>query len=213
MLLGVVLGDGLNAIRDAQKAVFNLWMNDMGQMRIICTGTAVNTPEGIVFLSAGHCVADNPRAGFWVSQNTNPDIMVRVNLKWWEFQGIDRWKEGDYAVFEFPGGYKPAATVAVCTNTPKPGDAVYTWTGPLGMLPILRVGTYSGEIHFPDSPEDEEAIGGMLFAEISGAGGSSGSSMLMVENGKACTWGIWVGAFNPRPDGAIVSRLPGRLRY
>jgi len=74
------------------------------------------------------------------------------------------------------------------------------------MLPIVRSGVYSGELHFPDSPEDEAAVGGMPFVDIEGAPGSSGSGMLRLEGG------IWVGGFQPRPSGAIVYSVPPFLR-
>lgn len=198
-------------VREARGAVYNLWVLDGGVMAVICTGTAIQTEEGPAFLTAGHCVADAPNARYYISQAVDPDVLVRVRLRWWEFEGIEAWKEGDWAVFTLPDGWK-GPTLPVCRGVPEPGEDVWAWTGPLGMLPILRAGMYSGELHFPDSPEDEEAVGGMPFVDIEGAGGSSGSGMLRLEDGKPCVWGVWVGAFTRKPDGAIVSPLPPVLR-
>lgn len=200
------------AVREAEKAVYNLWVLHNNQMAIVCTGTMVSTEDGPRFLSAGHCVSDWPRARFFVSRSANPDQLFRVDLAWWEFEGIERWSYGDFAVFKLAETFKPEVAVSICEGLPEPGEEVWSWTGPLGMLPVLRTGVYSGEIHFPDSPEDEAAIGGMLLVDIHGAPGSSGSGLLRMEKGRVCVFGVWVGAFTAGNAGAIASRVPEALR-
>jgi hypothetical protein len=200
------------AVREAEKAVYNLWVLHNNRMAVICTGTVVSTEDGPRFLSAGHCVSDWPRARFYVSRSANPDRLFRVDLAWWEFEGIWRWSYGDFAVFKLPETFKPEVAIPICKELPEPGEDVWSWTGPLGMLPVLRTGVYSGEIHFPDSPEDEEAIGGMLLVDINGAPGSSGSGLLRMEEGRVCVFGIWAGAFTVGRAGTIVSPIPKVLR-
>jgi hypothetical protein len=199
------------AVKAAGAAVYNLWLLDNGTMQVICTGTTVDSSDGPIFLAAGHCVAEAPKGRYYISQAAEPDYLVRVDLKWWEFGGMERWTDGDFAVFRLPKDFHPS-TLPLCQGKPMPGDAVWAWTGPIGMLPILRTGVYSGELHFPDSLDDEAAIGGMGFVDIEGAPGSSGSSLLMEEGGRICAFGLWVGAFRQRPSGAIVSWLPPVLR-
>jgi len=198
-------------VKKTKDAVYNLWVLDENVMNIICTGIAIETDEGPAFLSAGHCVSEAPKARYYISQSVDPDMLTRVKLRWWEFEGIEYWKEGDWALFEMPEGWK-GSTVPVCKGTPEPGEDVWSWTGPVGMLPILRTGVYSGEIHFPSNSEYEASLGGMHFVDIEGAPGSSGSGMLRLENGKVCVWGIWVGYFDPKPSGAIVYPLPPVIR-
>ncbi len=209
---GIVLAGMPEPIVQARAAAYNLWAVEGGRIGVICTGTLVRTADGPRFLSAGHCVADAPNARYYISQGSDPDLLVRARLKWWEFEGVGAWKEGDWAVFELPGPFDASAALPLCAERPAVGEDVWAWTGPLGMLPILRGGSYSGELHFPDSPEDEEAIGGMMFADINGAGGSSGSGMLRLEAGRPCVFGVWVGGFRDKPAGAILSHLPPVLR-
>lgn len=52
----------------------------------------------------------------------------------------------------------------------------------------------------------------MGFVDIEGAPGSSGSGMLRLEDGRPCVFGVWVGGFTRKPDGAIVSPFPPVLR-
>jgi hypothetical protein len=200
------------AVRQAGQAVYNLWVFQDNQMAVICTGTIVSTEDGPRFLSAGHCVSDWPRARFYISRATDPEQLIRVHLAWWEFEGIGRWSYGDFAVFKLAETFKPEVAVPICEGLPESGEEVWSWTGPLGMLPILRTGVYSGEIHFPDSPEEEAAVGGMLLVDINGAPGSSGSGLLRMEKGRACVFGVWVGAFTVGNVGAIASRIPEALR-
>jgi hypothetical protein len=199
-------------VRQAEKAVYNLWVLQNNQMAVICTGTVVSTEDGPRFLSAGHCVADWPKARFYISRAADPDQLFRVHLTWWEFEGIWRWSYGDFAVFKLAETFKPEVAIPICEELPEPGEEVWSWTGPLGMLPVFRSGVYSGEIHFPDSPEDEEAIGGMLLVDINGAPGSSGSGLLRMEGDRVCVFGIWVGAFTVGRVGTIASRIPPVLR-
>lgn len=211
ILLGIALAGMPEPIVQAKSAIYNLWAVDDGRIGVICTGTVIKTGDGPRFLSAGHCVADAPNARYYISQAADPDYLVRVRLKWWEFEGIEGWREGDWAVFELPTSFASPA-LPLCAERPRVGEDVWAWTGPLGMLPLLRGGTYSGELHFPDSPEDEKAVGGMMFVDIEGAPGSSGSGMLRLEGGKPCVFGVWVGAFRDKPAGAILSHLPPVLR-
>jgi len=200
------------AVRQAGLAVYNLWVLQGNQMAVICTGTMVSTEDGPRFLSAGHCVSDWPKARFYVSRGADPDQLFRVHLAWWEFEGIERWRYGDFAVFKLTETFRPEVAIPICKELPEPGESVWAWTGPFGMLPVFRSGVYSGEIHFPDSPEGEAAVGGMLLIDINGAPGSSGSGLLRMEEGQVCVFGIWVGAFTRGNAGAIGSRIPEALR-
>jgi hypothetical protein len=200
------------AVREAERAVYNLWVLQDNQMAVICTGTLVSTEDGPRFLSAGHCVADWPKARFYISRAADPDQLIRVHLGWWEFEGIERWSYGDFAIFKLTETFKPEAAIPICKALPEPGEEVWAWTGPFGMLPIFRSGVYSGEIHFPDSLEDETAIGGMLLVDINGAPGSSGSGLLRMEGSQLCVFGVWVGAFTRGNAGTIASRIPEALR-
>jgi len=208
LFLGIALAVVPEDVRSAGAAVYNLWVMDNGRVAIICTGTIAQTADGPRFISAGHCVSDFPRARYYISRSADPDQLVRVHLVWWVFGGIEAWREGDYAIFRLPESFQPEAALPICKGLPEPGDSVWAWTGPLGMLPILRTGVYSGEIHFPDDQAIEEAIGGMPLVDIEGAPGSSGSAMLRLEGERVCMWGVWVGAFTHGPSGAIVSKLP-----
>jgi hypothetical protein len=198
-------------ILKAKDSAFNLWRWGDGLLQTVCTGTVIATDDGPRFLTAGHCVEDAPRARYYISQAVDPDYLVRVQLQVWKFNGVENWTDGDFAVFRIPDNFTTPA-LAVCRKNPAEGEDVWAWTGPIGMLPIIRSGVYSGELHFPDSPEDEAAVGGMPFVDIEGAPGSSGSGMLRLEGGKPCVWGIWVGAFRSRPGGAIVYPVPPFLR-
>ena len=200
------------AVRQAGQAVYNLWVFQNNQMAVICTGTVVSTGDGPRFLSAGHCVSDRPQARFYISRAADPDRLFRVYLVWWEFGGIERWNHGDFAVFKLAETFKPEVAIPICEGLPESGEGVWAWIGPLGMLPVLRTGVYSGKIHFPNSPEDEAAIGGMLLVDINGSPGSSGSGLLRVEKGRVCVFGIWVGAFTNGNAGTIGSRIPRALR-
>lgn len=209
-LAALALAGAPRAVREARGAVWNLWALEGGTMAVVCTGTVVETADGPAFLTAGHCVADAPRARYYISQAQDPEALVRVRLRIWEFKGLEAWREGDWAVFTLPEGFG-GARLPLCREWPEPGEEVWAWTGPLGMLPILRTGVYSGPIHFPDDAELEEALGGMGLVDIEGAPGSSGSGMLRLEGETLCVWGVWVGAFT-RLDGAIVSPFPPVLR-
>jgi hypothetical protein len=200
------------AVLQAGLAAYNLWVLQDNRMAVVCTGTVVSTEDGPRFLSAGHCVADWPRARFYISRAADPDNLFRVHLAWWEFDGIGRWSYGDFAIFKLAEAFKPEAAIPICEGLPEPGEEVWSWTGPRGMLPVLRTGVYSGEIHFPDSPEDEAAIGGMLLIDINGAPGSSGSGLLRMEGGRVCVFGVWVGAFTGGNAGVIGSRIPKVVR-
>lgn len=191
-------------IVDAGRAVYNLWRLAYGEMRIICTGTIVSTPAGLRFLSAGHC-AEEDTARYYISRAVDPDALIRVKL----VGAIFEWPDFDHSIFTIPDGFKGQAT-PLCQKEPEVGEDVWAWTGPLGILPVLRSGTYSGKLHFPDDPEAEAEVGGMYFVQTNGDGGSSGSGLLRMENGKACIWGIWVGGFVPRIklDGALGVPLP-----
>ncbi|MDW8069761.1 MAG: hypothetical protein RML46_12745 [Anaerolineae bacterium] len=216
-LVGLVILSALaaslppNAVAQTRAAAYNLWVMASGKAAIICTGTAILTPDGKErFLSAGHCVDDFIYSGrFWISQGSDPHTLHRVVIERWTFNGIQNWNDGDWAVFRYASpSFKPLHSLNVCPAKPQPGEPVWSWTGPLGMEPILRTGLYSGELHFPDDPETEEAIGGMGFVDIEGAPGSSGSGVIRMLNGKPCVFGVWVGGFRERPNGAIISWLP-----
>lgn len=196
------------AIRSAEANTYNLWAFRGEVMSIICTGTVAKTADGPRFLTAGHCVDWAPGARYWISQGSDPDKLLRVWLKWYEFS----WPTDDFAVFEVPDELK--SSLSLCKLLPAVGEDVWTWTGPLGIMPILRQGMYSGELHFPGDPVAEEQIGGMMFVQTNGAPGSSGSSMLRLENGAACIWGLWVGGWSVevKLDGALVVKLPQVLR-
>lgn len=205
VLLGMALAGAPKAIVEAGKAVYNLWRYEGGEMRILCTGTLVNTSLGLRFLTAGHCVEANPEGRYYISQEVDPQKLIRVYTEYWDFM----WPENDYAVMKLPDG-ATGYSLNLCKQIASVGETVWAWTGPLGILPVLREGIYSGEIHLPDDPEAEKEIGGMYFVQVNGDGGSSGSALLRMEDNKACVWGIWVGGFVPRIklDGALGVPIP-----
>lgn len=202
------LGGAPKGVVEAGQAVYNVWRFENGLMRIICTGTAVATSLGPRLLTAGHCVEDNPGGRYYISRAQDPDALIRVRVEYWAF----RWPQEDFAVLEFPEGWR-GPTVPLCRSTAEVGEEVWAWTGPLGILPVLRSGIYSGPLHFPDDEEAEGEVGGMYFVQINGDGGSSGSGLLRLEEGKPCVWAIWVGGFVPRVklDGALGVPFPGFL--
>lgn len=139
LALGVVLAGAPPALlsKNTRGAVYNLWVVAEKAMAIICTGAVVATSDGPRFLTAGHCVEDMPRsARYYISNDVDPDYLVRVRLKWWKFNGTEQWKDGDFAVFEIPQSFKSPA-LPLCSNNPAPGESIWAWTAPLGMLPIL----------------------------------------------------------------------------
>lgn len=191
-----------------QGAAYNLWRLSDGQMRIICSGTVIEAPRGVRFLSAGHCVEDDPDARYYISRATDPDTLVRVRLEDW----YDLWPTSDYALFTVPQSFQ-SPRLPLCKSLASIGEDVWSWTGPLGILPVLRQGTYSGPLHFPDDPDAEKEVGGMLFVQTNGDGGSSGSGLLRLEGGTPCVWAVWVGGWTTRVklDGALGVPLPPLL--
>ena len=173
-------------IARAREASYNLWTDGPRGKEIICTATVLDTNAGQILLSAGHCVADDPFGAYYISIN---GALVQIALKRYFFKSIDEWNRGDYAIFEAPVRDMPS--LKPCQQLPKIGEPIFAWTGPVGMRPIFRSGYFSGVLEFPNDDEAQNSIGGMLFADIHGAGGSSGSGMLRIERGRACAWGIW----------------------
>ncbi|MER3407682.1 MAG: hypothetical protein C4292_02530 [Nitrososphaera sp.] len=191
----------LQRVLRTRSASWNLWYKDM----VICTATTI---QGGRVLSAGHCVEFNPKGLYQISQSGSgkPDVLVRLSLERWKFRGIMEWRQGDYAVFRHQGGAAVPLSLPTCKARPKVGETVYAWPAYYGMHPVLRVGVYSGELHFSEA-EAEAALGGMGFVQMPGGPGGSGTGMLRVEDRTVCVWGIAVGSFY-RPSDIIVSWLP-----
>lgn len=209
LLTSLALAGAPATVVEAQGAIYNLWVTKEGALQVICSGTIIQTAKGSRFLSAGHCVEDATDARYYISQATDPAYLVRVSLEDW----YHIWPTSDYAVFTLPKDFQGKA-LSLCKKAASIGEDVWSWTGPLGILPILRSGMYSGPLHLPDSPEDESEVGGMSFIQINGDGGSSGSGLLRLEDSKACVWAIWVGGFttNVKLDGALGVPLPPILK-
>lgn len=195
------------AVVKAQSAVYNLWRFEEGALRVICSGTVIQSKQGPRFLSAGHCVEDATAARYYISQATDPSFLVRVTLEDW----YDTWPTSDYSLFSLPKGFHSPA-LPLCAGQAAIGEDVWSWTGPLGIVPVLRTGMYSGPLHFPDDSEAENEVGGMFFVQTNGDGGSSGSSLLRLENGSVCVWAIWVGGWTThvKLDGALGVPIPPR---
>lgn len=197
-------------ILKAQLASFNLWYRADNQMGIICSGLAVQTKDGPRLLTAGHCPdalkeeAGLENTSWFISNDPKGERLTPVYLEAYRHS----WPQEDWALFKFSS--PPVTLISYCKTQPTYGDAVYSWTGPEGMLPILRIGYYSGRLHFPDDPAAEREVGGMHFVQTNGAPGSSGSGFLQLENDQACAWGIWVGGFTTKTklDGALVVDTP-----
>lgn len=191
------------AIRDT---TYNLWW---GTTDVVCTAFAANTKVGLRIITAGHCVEESPATRYYITQGGNPETLYRVNLQ----EYTNAWPLYDYAIFDVPTQLKVANAPSLCTQPPQLGEAVWSWTGPLGLAPILRAGMYSGVLHFPNDEDAEREVGGMHFVQINGAPGSSGSALLREEKGNICIWGIWVGGVSPsvKLDGALVVNLPNNL--
>lgn len=198
------------SILRAGLAAYNLWFRGENKTGIICSGLSVETPKGPRFLTAGHCVdavkeaIGLENASWFISSDPKGERLSAVYPEDYRHQ----WPEEDWALFRFSS--TPDTLIPYCHSLPTYGDTVYSWTGPLGALPILRIGYYSGRLHFPDDPEAERLVGGMHFVQTNGAPGSSGSGLLQVEDEKACVWGIWVGGFTVQTklDGALAVDLP-----
>jgi hypothetical protein len=192
----------------AQSAIYNLWRYEDGALRVICSGTVVDTAKGRRFLSAGHCVGEAREARYYISRAADPAYLVRVSLE----DAYELWPMTDYSLFSLPADFQSPG-VALCKGLPAVGEDVWSWTGPLGIVPVLRSGMYSGPVHFPDDPKDEDEVGGMLFVQTNGAPGSSGSALLRLEGGKPCAWAIWVGGWSVQVklDGALGVPLPPLL--
>lgn len=209
LLASVALAQTPRAIIEVRASAFNLWEWTNGTLRIICSGGVVRLGDHTVFLSAGHCASDaeynKDLYRFYISRAYDPDALYRVRLIDFAFN----WPTTDWSVFRVPEKFD-APALSVCDEPPDVGEAVWAWTGPLGILPVLRQGFYGGPMHWPDSPQLERDVGGMWFVQINGDGGSSGSLMLRVVGEKACVWGQWVGGLTPavKLDGALVVPVP-----
>ena len=189
----------------AGESAYNLWEWSDGALKVICSGSVMALGDHKVFVSAGHCTQEGNAYRYYISRSKDPDSLVRVRL----LDRAEAWPNSDWSVFKIPDDFKGPA-IPACSQDPEIGERVWVWTGPLGMLPILREGLYSGKLHWPDDPDTEEEVGGMHFVQINGDGGSSGSIMLRMEKGKVCGWGIWVGGFRTsvKLDGALVVPIP-----
>lgn len=175
--------------------------------RAICTGTVVALPEGRRILTAGHCVleADGDKA-LAIGALSLLDDKGRVWPMTLERAVLD-WPRNDYAVFRSVAQYVlPALKVAKVA--PSIGDDVFSWSGPLGLAPMLFHGEVSGQLHAPYDGNAESRVGGMLFSSnLMVAPGASGSAVL---NSRGEVTSILVGGFSPsvKLAGAFFANLP-----
>ena len=177
--------------------------------RAICTGTVVALPEGRRILTAGHCVlgADGKKSSGTLSLLDDKGRVWPMKLERAELD----WPRNDYAVFGSIAQYVlPALKVAKVA--PQIGDDVFSWSGPLGLAPMLFHGEISGELHAPYDADAESRVAGMVFSSnLMVAPGASGSAVL---NSQGEVTGILVGGFGSsvKLAGAFFSNLPPALK-
>lgn len=217
VLAGLCLGSALSqapdavlGLRPSAVQILLTKADEKGHVstRAICTGTAVNLPEGPRILTAGHCT---------LPENDKDTTFDHATLSLLDYRGhvwpmrLERaeldWPRNDYAVFRSAAAYMlPALKVA--KTQPKIGDDVYSWSGPMGLALMLFHGEMSGALHTPYDEESEARVGGMTFSSnLMVAGGASGSAVL---NPQGEVTGILVGGFGVavKLSGAFFAPLP-----
>lgn len=201
--LSIALGGAPKEVVGAGEAVYNLWRFAYGELRIICTGTAVQTPVGVRFLTAGHC-AEEEGARYYISRAVDPDQLVRVRLKGPSLSG--------------PGGITPSSSFPragrgrpcpCARGLPRWGRTSGPGQGSGGAAdPALR--HVLGTLALPGRPGGRgRGRGHALRADQRGRR-ILGLRSAPPRGGKVCVWGIWVGGFVPRVklDGALGVDLP-----
>lgn len=152
----------------------------------ICTGTLIDVGGDVLFLSAGHCVSENKVHQY--SAFRRHGSRVDLSLKEWRFSR-DRWKDGDYAVFE-PKASSRLQGLPVCKDLPSIGSTVWSWIGPAGMEPFLEIGHYSGIANFPSFPSRH--TNGLHIVSFGVYQGASGSGVLYKTQEGVCLWSVVV---------------------
>jgi S1-C subfamily serine protease len=185
--------------REYPSAVFNLRIDG----RTVCTAFAVVGSKGEqVLLSAGHCamnVTDKTAlTAFDAKRNINyPIKLLFMRLSWSETL--------DYAVFGYRDKVPPTA-LRTTKLIPDLGDPVMVVEGPLGYVPFVTWGFYSGLAGVADDPRNH--ITGMYWIQLPASPGSSGSPVLD-RNGKV--WGILVGGNEKLAGMALVVLIPAGI--
>lgn len=221
VLTGLCIG---SAFSQAPQAVLNVRpsavqilltkADDKGVVstRAICTGTSVLLPEGRRILTAGHCV---------LPENAGDKTFVGGTFSILDYKGrvwpmkVERaeldWPRNDYAVVHSIAQYV-LPPLKVAKVAPKIGDDVFSWSGPMGLDPMLFHGEMSGQLHVPYDEAGEGRVGGMWYSSnLAVAPGASGSSVL---NSSGEVTGILVGGFSPsvKLAGAFFAPTPPLLK-
>lgn len=165
--------------------------------RAVCSGAAVELPEGPRVVSAGHCVDEDgdTRAPYIAEDAVGRRYLLRLE----RFE--KDWPRADYAVFRSTAAYllptiKPARHVRV-------GEDAYVFTAPLGLKMFLSKGYVSGKLYESFGGE----VDGMYLVDLNSDGGSSGS---IIVNRQGEALGILVAGFGTevKLGGAIMAPLP-----
>ncbi len=193
---------------EARASVFVLIQKNGITWDAICTGAMVELKDGPRAVTAGHCVSDEPKAGY---------ALIAADGKRWRVTGVEDFVNAwpaDYAILRSEAeGELPALSVA--PSDPQLGEELYVWDGPLGMTPFPMRGDYLGLISHTFS-RDRGPHEGMRLVNFNADRGASGS-IVMNENAEAV--GILVGIFAKGPRsgvtalwGSMLSRLPAQER-
>lgn len=190
-------------VKRVYSSVVLLYAQDeTGGMKMRCTATAyrrIDAKDGAKktrFVSAAHCVEGNTdeeqaRQKFFVTLDAEgaktflPAVLVKAG---------DKKKGDDFSIFEVEGDKIPVIPV----GDDKPlavGDQVVDVSSPFGLGKIYFEG-YIGCLHIDRPPLDAGEVqwNDVMIAEIGGGPGSSGSSVVSVDQ-KAII-GFLVGSFN-----------------
>lgn len=197
VFLSLGLAQVPQGVLEAKRAFVHVWeINSAGSHERICSGFA----RGVhLVATAGHCAPVRGKQYFISVPGDATLYPARV------LSTVTRWPNLDQALLQV-GEEAHLSPVYQCKGLPNAGDAVYTWAGPLGTDPILRVGIFSGAYNFPDNALFNKTYGGMLATSINIDKGASGSMML---SGEGCAWGILVGTWSTavKLDGATAVPL------
>lgn len=175
-----------------------------------CTGFAVQTNRGAVFVTAGHCATKvdcttghcATRVLFEIVQIKNHITRQTYRVRLIRF--VNKWPESDYAVFQFVER-APLVLLFPAKRVPRVGSIIYTQEGPEGLIPFLTQGIYSGVTGCADIKLTQCKITGMHIVQIPSSYGASGSP-IVDQYGRV--WGILAGGDDDLPGMSLVVLIP-----